>query len=334
MNAYKVLRTQKFVKKDFSIVPIRRKDRYTIMRWRNEQIYHLRQNKPLTKEEQDRYFENVVSKLFDQDEPDQILFSYLQGEKCIGYGGLVHINWTDKNAEISFLMNTSLEKKLFDYYWTVFLELIEKAAKEELGLHKIYTYAYDLRPFLYNVLEKNGFYHEATLKDHCLIQEKLKDVVIHSKRFTDLYLRRTMTSDIDTTYKWASDKSIRLFAFNKSKITKTEHQKWFEEKTKDNNCEFFILMDNGNCIGSIRFDITIENSAIISYLIDPAKHGKGYGKLILKMGLNHLIQKRKDVKTLLGFVHKHNLASIKIFNSLRFQMRESKKDEITFMFNL
>ena len=33
----------------FSIVPIRMEDRYDIMKWRNEQIYHLRQNKPLPK---------------------------------------------------------------------------------------------------------------------------------------------------------------------------------------------------------------------------------------------------------------------------------------------
>jgi len=36
------------------------------MQWRNEQIYHLRQNKPLTKEEQGRYFNEVVATLVDE----------------------------------------------------------------------------------------------------------------------------------------------------------------------------------------------------------------------------------------------------------------------------
>lgn len=45
------------------------------MKWRNEQIYHLRQAKPLTKEDQNAYFENVVAKLFEDDHPNQILFS-------------------------------------------------------------------------------------------------------------------------------------------------------------------------------------------------------------------------------------------------------------------
>ena len=73
-------------------------------------MYHLRQDKPLTEEDQEAYFLNVVAKLFEQERPNQLLFSFLDGDKCIGYGGLVHINWIDKNAEISFIMNTSLEK--------------------------------------------------------------------------------------------------------------------------------------------------------------------------------------------------------------------------------
>jgi hypothetical protein len=52
-------------------------------------------------------------KLFEQQQPSQLLFSFLENDKCIGYGGLVHINWIDSNAEISFIMNTQLEKDRF-----------------------------------------------------------------------------------------------------------------------------------------------------------------------------------------------------------------------------
>jgi hypothetical protein len=46
----------------YSLVPIRKDDRDRIMQWRNEQIYHLQQAEPLTKEKEDHYFENVMSK--------------------------------------------------------------------------------------------------------------------------------------------------------------------------------------------------------------------------------------------------------------------------------
>lgn len=181
MNYYKALSKQVFLKENFSIVPIRYEDRFAIMKWRNEQIYHLRQNKPLTIEDQENYFKNVVNKLFEQEQPNQILFSYLDNDKCIGYGGLVHINWIDKNAEISFIMDTVLEKENFSKHWGIFLGLIEQIAFKELKLHKIFTFAFDLRPHLYESIENAGFIKEATLKNHCLFNEEFKDIIIHAK---------------------------------------------------------------------------------------------------------------------------------------------------------
>ncbi|WP_273513970.1 GNAT family N-acetyltransferase [Roseivirga sp.] len=166
---------------EFSLVPIRYLDRYSIMQWRNEQIYHLRQSEPLTKEKQDWYFANVVERLFDQENPEQILFSFLKGDTCVGYGGLVHMNWLDKNAELSFIMETSLEKEHFNTIWSVYLTLIERVAFEDLKMHKLYVYAFDLRPHLYETLEKNNYFQDARLKDHCFFEGKAKDVVIHSK---------------------------------------------------------------------------------------------------------------------------------------------------------
>ena len=121
MRTYKCLNQQVFEAKQYKLVPLRDEDKYDIMQWRNEQIYHLRQNKPLTKEAQENYFQTVVSSLFEQEQPNQILFSYLENDVCIGYGGLVHINWIDKHAEISFIINTQLEKDFFDFHWVTYL---------------------------------------------------------------------------------------------------------------------------------------------------------------------------------------------------------------------
>lgn len=181
MNTYKILSKQYWSSGKFSLVPIRMQDRYDIMKWRNEQIYHLRQDKPLTKEDQDKYFNETVAKLFDQEKPNQILFSFLEDKKCIGYGGLVHINWVDRNAEVSFLIDTKLEKYKFEHYWSDYLILIEKIAFDELYFHKIYIYAFDVRPHLYPTLEQNSFFLDARLRDHCYIDDQFRDVVIYSK---------------------------------------------------------------------------------------------------------------------------------------------------------
>jgi RimJ/RimL family protein N-acetyltransferase len=151
------------------------------MNWRNEQIYHLRQSKLLTIEDQEKYFTNTVKPLFEDDNPSQILFSFLQDENCIGYGGLVHINWIDKNAEISFIMKTELENNNFYEFWKYYLILLEEIAFKEIRLHKIYTYAYDIRPILFQVLVDSGYVEEATLFEHVLIDKFFKNIRIHSK---------------------------------------------------------------------------------------------------------------------------------------------------------
>lgn len=181
MLHYKCLEKTEWVNGNYKIVPLRNADKNLIMKWRNEQIYHLRQNKPLTQADQDNYFANVVSKLFAQKAPAQILFSYLENGVCVGYGGLVHINYIDKNAEISFIMNTDLEQNYFEKHWGIYLNLIEQVAFNDLQLHKLFTYAFDLRPHLYMALENNGYVKECELKEHCLFNGVYKNVIIHSK---------------------------------------------------------------------------------------------------------------------------------------------------------
>lgn len=175
MLGYKCLSQQEFQIGEYKILPIRLEDKYDIMKWRNEQMYHLRQSKILTIADQDLYFENVVSKLFEQKNPNQILFSFLKNENCIGYGGLVHLNWEKKSGEISFLISTDLERNYFEKYWYLFLLMIEIVAFKILNFNKIYTYAYDLRPKLYTCLEK------ADYKLEKIIEGSNSRIIIHSK---------------------------------------------------------------------------------------------------------------------------------------------------------
>ena len=154
---YLALNRNKFANNNTSLIPIRYEDRDLIMKWRNEQMYHLRQKSPLSRQNQKEYFKNIVSKLYNQKQPSQLLFSYLEDNELVGYGGLVHIDWESKKAEISFIMNTTLEEESFSFHWSNYLSLIEDVAFNEIGLKAIYTYAYDLRPHLYHTLEDNSF---------------------------------------------------------------------------------------------------------------------------------------------------------------------------------
>ena len=153
---YRKLDREIYLNGKYKLRTISYEDRIAIMQWRNEQLYHLRQKDPLTEQEQDYYFSTVVASLFKNEYPNQLLFSLDQDERHIAYGGLVHIDWKKSYAELSFVMDTKLEKLFFEDLWTVFLNLIEEVAKD-LKINVLYTAAYDLRPKLYKVLEENNY---------------------------------------------------------------------------------------------------------------------------------------------------------------------------------
>lgn len=316
---YTALKKQVYKIGEFKLVPIRYEDRFLIMEWRNEQIDHLRQSKLLTTEDQNNYFDNVVTKLFKQEKPSELLFSFLKEDVCIGYGGLVHINWLDKNAEISFLMETSLEQTSFTELWSVYLSLIEEVAFEEINLHKLFTYAFDIRPNLYPALINSGYEKEACLKQHCLFYGDFKDVIIHSKIANSTFLKKAVISDSVLTFKWANDNDVRRYSFTQNKVGLEEHSKWFKEKIESANCLYYLLYKGREVIGSIRIDKTSKNEGLINYLIDPAFQGVGYGKIVLLKMETIIKSLYPEIKKLKGTVFTENQASVKIFRKLGYQ---------------
>ncbi|QXP73887.1 GNAT family N-acetyltransferase [Tenacibaculum sp. HL-MS23] len=321
-NNYIILENNSFIKDDFSIVPIRFEDKNKIMEWRNEQMYHLRQAKKLTEEDQDYYFKNIVSKLFEEVKPNQILFSYLKGNQCIGYGGLVHINWIDKNAEISFIMDTSLEKESFNFHWKTYLELIEKVAFDELNFHKVFTYAFDLRPNLYNALQESNYRKEAVLKDHCFYDNEFKDVIIHSKINYKIDIRKVNKNDVRLLFDWSNDTLTRQNSYQSKEISFSEHKKWFTNKIKDNNSLLLIGIKNNQSVGLIRFDIMEENSTI-GITLDKNFRGKKLAQILLIEAAKKYFKEFK--KPILAYIKKENVASVKSFEKAGYNYYKQEK---------
>jgi len=310
---YTFLQKNVFRRGDYTIVPVRYRDRMDIMRWRNEQIYHLRQNKPLSAADQETYFRDVVARLFEQERPDQVLFSYLEKDVCIGYGGLVHINWTDRNAEISFVMNTALEKEKFAFHWNTYLSLIASVAFDELGMHKIYTYAFDLRPHLYRALEDSGFTREAVLKEHCLFNGSFIDVVIHSKIRPQVSFRPVSGDDERLLFDWANDPAVRSNAVHTDTIPFEQHRNWFAKKLSDPGVRIYIMEVDGRPVGQVRYEKDTDGSWLIDYSIDAQYRGRGYGTQILAQTMDRV----PGAKTAL--VKRGNTASQQVFEKLGFE---------------
>ncbi len=165
----------------YSITSLRFEDIYKIKNWRNQQIAFLRQKHPITDEQQFKYFENYVKPTFSDPEPTQILVSYLKEGTCIGYGGLTNLKWEDRRAEVSFLLDSERVQDNLNYKkeFTIFLNLLKQMAFDFLGLHRLFTETFDLRPTHIETLEGAGFTFEGRMKDHIFCEGRFVDSLIH-----------------------------------------------------------------------------------------------------------------------------------------------------------
>ncbi|MEJ6620795.1 MAG: GNAT family protein [Opitutae bacterium] len=166
----------------YELTSIRMEDAETIMKWRNEQMSALRQSAPLTPSEQKNYFDNVVKPSLSQKQPDLILLRFTFENSLIGYGGLVHIDWENQRAEVSFLLETERGKDTFQYGrdCSVFLNLLMRCAFDTLDLNKIYTYSYSHRSFHVNAVEASGFRRDGVLREDTKVDGEWVDAVIAS----------------------------------------------------------------------------------------------------------------------------------------------------------
>jgi RimJ/RimL family protein N-acetyltransferase len=193
-------------------------------------------------------------------------------------------------------------------------------AFDMLSLHKIYTYAFDLRPQLYNALDKANFKEDARLNQHAIFEEKAIDVLIHSKINQNLRLVSAGIDDLLITYRWATDEHVRKYSFNKNVISSKEHEVWFTNKLNDAHCFYYIMHRGIEKVGSIRIDFNTSNDeGLISYLRGLEFHGNGYGTKILQL-VEEKLKDEYDSFTLKGLVLNENKASLKIFEKLGYHL--------------
>jgi len=146
-----------------------------IRQWRNEQIDVLRQHKPISEVEQQEYFQGVHK------DQRQVLFSILNGNKLVGYCGLVNINHVYKNCEVSFLCDTSLiNREDYDRILLFAFEEMFKYGFESLNMNRIWTETYSFRTEHLKLLSLCGLGREGVLRETVYCSGQYHDSVVQS----------------------------------------------------------------------------------------------------------------------------------------------------------
>ena len=140
----------------------------------------------------------------------------------------------------------------------------------------------------------------------------------------ELRLRPADAQDCRFLYELRNDPLVRAGSFHTEEIPYEQHQKWYEQKRKNENCRIYILEDAGALVGQVRADRDEwGESAEISYAIAERARGKGYASWMLAAAEEQLSEKG-FCRELLAEVKNDNIASQKVFRKLGYE--EQRED--------
>lgn len=125
-------------------------------------------------------------------------------------------------------------------------------------------------------------------------------------------LRKAEYGDCELIWNWANDLEVRKLSYCSEPIPWEEHARWYEEKLNDPDCLIFIAFEGRNVpVGQVRFDLENED-AEIDVSIDSNMRRKGYGVLLIEMGIKELAISMR-VRMVHAFIKTENKASINAF---------------------
>lgn len=150
--------------------------------WRNLQIKILRQFKPLTDYDQEKWFEKL------SDDENQVLFGIVtfnekNGRKVlVGYCGITNIDFKNRRGEIAFLVSPDRvnDEEMYREDFLSTLYMLCKYGFEELNLNKLFTETFSFRKKHMEILEESGFKSNGILRSHHFTNGQYCDSVIHS----------------------------------------------------------------------------------------------------------------------------------------------------------
>jgi UDP-2,4-diacetamido-2,4,6-trideoxy-beta-L-altropyranose hydrolase len=139
-----------------------------------------------------------------------------------------------------------------------------------------------------------------------------------SKEF-QIQTRKAKQDDVKLYFDWANDEAVRNFSVNKAELAFEGHSSWFTSKLLSADTVMYVFEESKNTIGQVRFDKKGED-IYISYSIDKKHRGRGFGKIVLKLALEKILNENiiKNSSYITGIVQLENEASIKVFKELNF----------------
>jgi spore coat polysaccharide biosynthesis protein SpsF len=134
----------------------------------------------------------------------------------------------------------------------------------------------------------------------------------------EIRIREATINDAKILFDWANDRGTRQNSFNSDAIEWNDHILWFTKKLMDSTSSIFILLDNENPAGVVRFEVN-ENT-IIGVTVAPGYRGRGLGAEIIKIACNSYWDNNSE--DILAYIKKGNVASQRVFEKSGFTFQK------------
>jgi len=134
-----------------------------------------------------------------------------------------------------------------------------------------------------------------------------------------LTVRIATFDDARLLWEWSNDRTVRDRSFNPEPISWQSHIEWFKKRLDSPETIFYILVNDDSPVGQIRYDKRHgEDAAEISFSIDEAHRGKGFGAEILRQTVGRAIADL-NVREIKALVILGNASSKRAFLSAGFE---------------
>ena len=131
--------------------------------------------------------------------------------------------------------------------------------------------------------------------------------------------------DCDLVFFLSNDPLVRACSFNTMPIEYEQHCKWFAKTVSDSNTLFFLIFDNDNFVGQIRFNRESEQSTecVVSLSITKEFRGKHIAVEFLRLGIAVLKKNWYNIDTVVAEVKSENVVSNNLFLKEGFKLVSS-----------
>jgi RimJ/RimL family protein N-acetyltransferase len=132
--------------------------------------------------------------------------------------------------------------------------------------------------------------------------------------------RKANENDMMLYFNWTNDASVRENSYQSEPISMDNHQNWFYNKIKEENC-FMTVFENhiGSPIGQVRIQKQDENTAVIGVSNDVNHRGKGYASKMIQIATAEFLKKNPQI-CISAYIKIENKASEKAFEKAGYEL--------------